>query len=221
MSKTYELTGGARIGLSWASYPFVSLYVDKSILKINASIVGSYFFRPEDISSIEAYTLIPILGQGIKINHKVPQYSSKIIFWTFQDPNIVLEEIKNTGFLNNINPKIKDESIKNNERPEMSGFLIKNNVAISFIILWVLLLLYDFVPFFLNYSANKFPFGLGVISALSLLFVSALLVLFSEKFRKLVFKDGKKLSNNNIIYLFLAVSGFTLISIIGMNIMLK
>jgi len=37
-----ELTSGARIGLKNATYPFAKLYVDKSFLKINVTIIGTF-----------------------------------------------------------------------------------------------------------------------------------------------------------------------------------
>ena len=106
MIEKYTLTGGARIGNTNASYPLANLYVDKNILKINASIVGNLLFQPKDVISIETYTLIPIIGQGIKINHRIENYNPKIIFWTFKNPNLVISEIKKTGFLGNLNSEI-------------------------------------------------------------------------------------------------------------------
>lgn len=61
MSIKFTLTGGARIGMANASYPFADLYVDNEILKINASIVGNLTFQPKDIISIEPY--IPKLAK--------------------------------------------------------------------------------------------------------------------------------------------------------------
>ena len=65
-----QLTGGARIGMANATFPFATLKVNKDKLELNASIVGNLTFQASDIISIEPYTMIPILGQGIKINHK-------------------------------------------------------------------------------------------------------------------------------------------------------
>ena len=86
MNEKFTLTGGARIGSSNATYPFANLYVDKEILKLNASIIGNLIFEPKDIISIEPYVSIPLIGQGIKINHRVEKYNSKVIFWTFKRP---------------------------------------------------------------------------------------------------------------------------------------
>ena len=52
MNEKFTLTGGARIGSSNATYPFADLYVDKEILKLNASIIGNLIFEAKDIISI-------------------------------------------------------------------------------------------------------------------------------------------------------------------------
>ena len=83
MSEHFTLTGGARIGRANATFPFATLSVDKHLLKLNASIVGNLIFQPKDIVSIEVYGKIPVLGQGVKINHNVESYNPQVIFWTF------------------------------------------------------------------------------------------------------------------------------------------
>lgn len=222
MSENYKLTGGARIGMANASYPFADLYVDKNILKINASIVGNFVFRPEDIISIETYNFIPLIAQGIKINHKIANYNSKIIFWTFNNPETVLTEIKKTGFLENNNTILfsKDQEII--DRQKLGGFPIKKNVAIFYVIIWNILLLSNFIPFFLNFSENKSPFGIGVITAVSLLFFSATLTLISQNFRNIILKDGRNFEDiKKFIYLLLFISGFILLHLIIMKIAIE
>lgn len=48
-----KLTGGARIGMANATFPFATLKVNKDRLELNASIVGNIVFQPSDIISIE------------------------------------------------------------------------------------------------------------------------------------------------------------------------
>ena len=95
-----KLTGGARIGMANATWPFATLKVSRNKLELNASIVGNLVFQPSNIKSIEPYTQIPLIGQGIKINHNVDSYKEKVIFWTFKKPETVINEIKQVGFLN-------------------------------------------------------------------------------------------------------------------------
>ena len=189
MSENYKLTGGARIGRANATYPLADFYVDKNILKINASIVGNLVFRPEDIISIETYNFIPLLAQGIKINHKIQNYNPKVFFWTFKDPETVLTEIKRTGFLENKNYNLSTEDKSIIERQNQGGFPIKKNIAIFYVIVWNILLLSDFIPFLLNFSKDKLPFSFGVITAVGLIFFSVVLALFSQNFRNLILKQ--------------------------------
>jgi len=89
-----KVTGGARIGFANASWTFATLKVSKNQLELNASIIGNLLFQPSDIISIIPYSKIPILGQGIKINHKVETYKKKVIFWTYKNPELVINQIK-------------------------------------------------------------------------------------------------------------------------------
>jgi len=75
-------TGGARIGMANATWPFATLKANKDRLELNATIIGTLVFKPNDIISIEPYGLIPFIGRGIRINHRVDKYKSKVIFWT-------------------------------------------------------------------------------------------------------------------------------------------
>jgi len=60
-------TGGARVGMFNATWPFATLKVNSSKLELSTGFMGKFVFRSEDISSIEPYGLIPFLGRGIKI----------------------------------------------------------------------------------------------------------------------------------------------------------
>lgn len=95
----YQLRGGARIEIFNASYPLAKLIVTRNELKLNVLLLGKFVFKPEDVISIEPSIVIPFVGQGIKINHSVEEYKKKIIFWTFKNPEDVIQNIKNTGLL--------------------------------------------------------------------------------------------------------------------------
>src|ERR671911_474213 len=92
-------TGGARIGLANATWPFATLKVTKDKLELNASIIGNLVFRPNDIISV--VPLDGFLGKGLKIVHRVPAYKENVIFWTFRNPNELLKRIEQTGFFTN------------------------------------------------------------------------------------------------------------------------
>lgn len=209
-----ELTGGARIGMANATWPFATLKVTKDKLELNASIVGNLVFQPKDITSIETYTMIPLLGQGVKINHRIANYNNKVIFWTFKDPSTVVNQIKQTGFLENIDSRISDADTLIIQQQQADGFPIKKSVAIGIIVLWNILFLSDFIKF--SISDNKgMPLGNGATIALATLFFISLLSLISKDFSKLILKEDKSVKDiNKFLYLLIFISGFMLIGIL-------
>lgn len=132
--KEMQLTGGARIGTANATIPFATLKVNKNSLELNASFVGKLTFQPSEIISIEPYVMIPILGQGIKIKHNVSTYNEKVIFWTFKDPNSVIKEIQEMGFLNNENSSTQKNKRTKVEKQIKGGFPIKKSFVIGAIV---------------------------------------------------------------------------------------
>jgi hypothetical protein len=97
-----KITGGLRFGMANATWPLATLIATKDKLILKAFMIGKYSFSKEDVISIEPYYDIPIIGRGIKINHKVIQYKEKVIFWSFKNPTDVVNDIKLLGFLDNI-----------------------------------------------------------------------------------------------------------------------
>lgn len=213
MSEKFTLTGGARIGMANASYPFADLYVDKEILKINTSIVANLMFQPKDIISIEPYTFIPLIGQGIKINHRIENYNPKVIFWTFKDPNSVIGEIKKTGFLQNLNSEISSNDLEIIKKQNEGGFPLKKSVAIFFIFAWNLLFLSDIFPFFVKGETEGSPFGIGINLAIGLLFISSILAIVSEKFRKVILKEKRNFDDiKKFAYFIALISGIMFVA---------
>ncbi len=209
-----KITGGARIGMANATWPFATLKVNKDKLELNASIVGNLVFQPSNINSIEPYTQIPLIGQGIKINHNVDSYKEKVIFWTFKNPQTVINQIKQTGFLN----KEKEPKVNSNEeiqnRQKSGGSPVKKSIAIGAVVIWNLLFLIDFIPFFQGKSEGL-PIGNGILTALGLLFLSALLSLISSDFRGLILKDGRTLEDIKKFSIFIMlISGFMMFNFV-------
>ncbi|WP_066433863.1 hypothetical protein [Chryseobacterium sp. CCH4-E10] len=192
--KQFKLTGGARIGRANATYPFANLYVDENILKIDASLAGSLIFQPQDIISIKPYTSIPLIGQGIKILHRVENYKQNVIFWTMKDPESVISQIKQTGFLEKANFPLTEKDHQIIRQQKQVGFPLKPFFPVVFILLWNILLLYDILPFFLQKRSGG-PFGFGICVALGLLFLIALMTLVSGGFIKLILKEGRELED--------------------------
>lgn len=214
MEETYTLKGGARIGRANATYPFATLTVNKDILKINASVIGNLEFRHQDIISIESYSLIPILGQGIKINHRVAGYNPKVIFWTFKEPENVINDIKKTGFWNGLNNTISKEEKLILEKQRQSETPIKPLVLIVMFFLW-----FGIVTNSLHFFPLKED-GLGFelirrvgISALAILFLCCILTFISSGFKRLIMrKERNFIEIKKFVFFLTLLSGFLLLS---------
>ncbi|WP_066629583.1 hypothetical protein [Labilibacter marinus] len=207
----FKVTGGARIGRANATAPFASLIVNKDSLELNASIIGNLIFQASDITSIEAYSVIPMLGQGLKINHKVESYNEKVIFWSSTSPAVLMQHIKATGFSSNTDC-INEELCKSILLKQKGGsFPLKKWVAKWAIIIWNVLLLSDIIPFIIH--REGFPIGKGAIVALGLFFTTALLGLVSSGFRQILLKEGRELKDiDRFLYFLLFISGFMFVS---------
>jgi len=206
-----NLTGGARVGMANATWPLASLKVDKDRLDLNATVVGNLTFRPEDVISIEPYYMIPIIGQGVKINHRIQKYKDKVIFWTLKNPNEVIRQIEQTGFLDNSSSEISQEDSELiAQRQKQGGFPIKTPFAIAIVVIWNILFLKDFLSS-TSSDSNGIPFGNGVISALGLVFLTCLLTLISKGFRKIILKEGRELQDiSKFLYFIMFICGFML-----------
>jgi len=210
-----NLTGGARIGMANATWPFASLKVTNDRLDLNATIVGNLVFKPEDIISIEPYYMMPIIGQGIKINHRIPKYKEKVIFWTFKNPNEVIRQIKQTGFFDNsITTERQNDSDIIAERQKQGGFPVKIPFAIGIVVIWNILFIMDFLNFSRS-GSEGIPLGNGAIGALGIVFLSCLLTLISKDFRRIVLKEGRELKDiSRFLYFLMFISGVMLLSIL-------
>jgi hypothetical protein len=182
-----EETGGANIGFGRATWPFAKLLVNKNELQLNASIIGNVYFRPSDIISIEPSTLFS--GAGIKINHRVNEYSEKVIFLTSGSRDLI-KRIEDTGFLNNPGPIPTEVEAKIVKYQSSGSFPMKWSAVIIFGVIWNLLFLGDQMGYFGN--TNRIPIGIGAQLALAFAFLFALAILLSESFSRLVLKDGRK-----------------------------
>ena len=207
-----NLTGGARIGMANATWPFASLQVTKDRLELNATIIGNLVFRPSDIISIEPYS--GFISNGLKINHNVPKYNEKVIFWTFKNTNEVINQIRQTGFLDNISntESLTDDNIIM-ERQKQGGFPIKIPFAIVVIVVWNILFLFDFLEFFKG-NSEGLPLGNGVKMALGFVLVTSILTLISSGFRKIVLKEGRELKDiSKFLYFIIFICAFMLINL--------
>lgn len=213
MNEKFTLTGGARIGMANASYPFANLYVDKNVLKIDASIVGNLVFQPKDIIELKPHMAFPVIGNGIKVIHRIEKYNSEVIFWTLKDPKTVIREIEKTGFLENTNSNLTDDDLEILQRQNQGGFPIKKPVVIFFVVVWNLLFLSAIIPVFLHPEGKGFQFGIGINVALGLVFITSVLMVISKGFSKLILKEGRDFNDiKKFIYFLIILTGMLFVS---------
>ena len=94
-----SITGGARIGWLNATWPMAKLIVQPSRIDLIVKSIGNYSFAKDQVISLNKYTVFPVIGRGIKIEHIIPEYPKKIIFWTLDNPESIILQIQETGFL--------------------------------------------------------------------------------------------------------------------------
>lgn len=101
MNNSFIKTGGIRIANFNATWPFVRLILSPGKLKFNIFYFKNIEIYENEISSIKGYSILPLIGKGLKItlesNKKFGTFimeSDTIIFWFFGDANMVIKKIK-------------------------------------------------------------------------------------------------------------------------------
>ena len=184
-----NLTGGSRIGKKNATYPFATLIVNKNKLILSVSIIGHFEFESKDIILIEEYKLIPLLGQGIRIFHRIPKYNSKIIFWTNKEPSQLINQIQQTGFLDNTNKILSEDDLNTIKRLKQKEFPIN---PIAFLVLFFLIFsIFTNSFLFFPFKDGGFEIIMRFIQVFSgIIAISTLLTTLSPKLQKVfIVKD--------------------------------
>lgn len=203
-----KITGGARVGLSSAAWPFASLIVTRNRLDLYASVLGSFAFAPGDIISLEA---VPgFWGSSIRIHHKVENYKKRIEFQTNKDPNLIINQIIQTGFLDNHSVSAQKDIL---DKQKQGGFPLKLTAIIVIMVVWNLLIINDFIHFF-NSTNKIIPFGKGFTIGTSFIFLTAFLTNFFPDFRKFILKDGRDIEEiRSFLYFMMLISSMMFITI--------
>ena len=90
----------------------------------------------------------------------------------------------------------------------------KRNVVFIAVVLWNILCMIDWIPFWLNEKKEGIPLGVGSKLAIGSLMVASILTLTSEQFRKLVLKEDRELSDvKKVLYFLIAISGMFLLTL--------
>jgi hypothetical protein len=201
-------TGGARIGMANATWPFATLTVNKDTLQLNATILGKLLFRPGDIVSIVPYS--SFISSGLKINHRVAGYKDQVIFWTFGNSADLIKRIEQTGFLSNTGGLTMDLEERITKAQAQGGFPFKTSAAIAIVVIWNLLFLIDFRQFFGNTTA-RIPLGHGAQLALGFIIITCLLLLTVEPVRQLLLKEGRTIDDiRKFVYFVMFICTFIL-----------
>jgi hypothetical protein len=210
----YKVTGGAKVGIMLSTYPFAVLKIEDGLLRLNVSLVAKLVFRAQDIISIEPFKGSGKIGDGIKINHRVPGYKENVLFWCSRTPEVLIREIQGTGFFMSTNyshggqPELEIlESQK-----DSSGNPIKTKALVLMTALWLFLLIPNIMAFLRASAAKKAPSTTWLVSPMFVFFAFSVLLLISGGFRDLVLKEGRTLEDVKSFAVFLAlISGLILV----------
>jgi len=199
-------TGGARIGMARASWPFATLIVNRDTLRLNAGMIGDLIFSPSDIISLEPYNVL--VSQGIRINHNVSNYNKDVVFLT-SGINTLIEEIRQTGFLDNKEAVPINRDIK--ALQSSGGFPFKWPPVIAIIVIWNLLFIADNYKFFTT-DQQFTGFGIFVKIALGMMFLICALILFLKPMQAFMLKKGRTIDGvRPFLYFMMFVVGMMLL----------
>jgi hypothetical protein len=199
MQSLFNKTGGARIGWMNASWPLARLSATQDKLTVKALVLGEYTFTPEQVSAVERYVVIPVLGWGIRVQHCVPDYPQQIIFWSLGSPDDVIAGIQNAGFI---------PTGSSSTNPVHQGIPIKWSAIIAAIVIWNAL----FIPLFLGQThTNLAPNGLMLMPLLAA-FGFSIGVLMSPTLQRLILKPDRRVGEIRPLLLLLScISGLLII----------
>lgn len=165
--------GGARLGWLYASWPFARLNITAERLEI-ASILATHSFSPEEVVSVDSFTLFPLLGWGVRVEHTRADVPDLVVFWSVSRPTTVANAISASGFEPTGDPTAKRPAPDFPVRP---GFL-----ALAVGLLFALILF----EIFWHQTPGRFIWGPGVFVALGLVLLGSLLVRIPGRFQRFV-----------------------------------
>jgi hypothetical protein len=194
-----RVTGGAQVGWVNVSWPLATLSVSSTKLVVSGFLIGSYSFGPADVVAVESYGSVPILGRGVRIVHARTDYAAKIIFWSFRDPDRIIEDIRRSGFSPNASPATVRAR---------SGMPFRWSAVILFVVAWNVLFLLDR---FGGWNGPQSP-GVFALLALALVFSTTIAVQRSARVQGWILQPGRSITEvRPFIGLLQMVTGFMLI----------
>ena len=169
--------GGSRVGWVNASFPLARLTANRRRLRLGS--LGTYEFTPEQVVSFGTYGSIPLLANGLAIEHNRLDYPARVVFWCPGSRNRVLEEIRRIGFV---------PAGVAVERP--AGMPFRWSIVIAVVLAWNALLLGDPHGFLSRPPRSGPPFGPGAVIALAFVFVLATGIKTSARLQRLALAPG-------------------------------
>ena len=169
--------GGSRVGWVNASFPFAKLVAKRG--RLTLSSLGTYEFTPEQVVSFGTYGSIPLLANGLAIEHNRLDYPARMVFWCMGSRQHVLDEIRRIGFV---------PTGVAVERPR--GMPFRWSVVIGAVLAWNLLFLADLHGFPPQVPRSVPFFGPGVVGALALAFLLATGIKSSTRLQRLALAPG-------------------------------
>jgi hypothetical protein len=202
MPNPFFATGGARVGRMNASWPLAKLTATADRLAIRITIFGTYEFAADQVSSIEKYTMIPVIGWGIQIRHNVAEYPERFIFWCIGNPDNVLRGIQESGF---------GPHASSADAPVRRGMAFRWSAVIAAIAVWNAAFLFGFPLLHGSKSIQSIP-GPSILLPLFLGFVLSIATPISPALQRLVLKPNRSVKEvRPFLRLLAVVFGFMLI----------
>jgi hypothetical protein len=193
-----KFTGGARIGWVNASWPFAKLIASATSLRLS-SLGGTYNFLPSDVVALERYGIIPIFSSGIRIAHARSDYPCKIIFWYLGNPETLIGEIRETGFL---------PTAPTSSETKWRGIPVRWGAILVAVLVWNGLFFLDGV---FSRGIAKRP-GFFALVPLLMAFLVCWGIKRSPRFQEVILKEGRSINEIKAhLSLVQTVSGILLI----------
>ncbi len=189
-------TGGVRIGWYHASWPLATLYADSNEIRLKVFLAEEYRFEKGQVSGIEIVGSVPLISQGIKIGHIVPDYPEKIIFYG-GNPEKLIKAIHDAGF----RPAATAASA-----PRRDGIPVRWQAIILIIALWNTPFLIEggFKP-----ESNPSKMRPHQLIALMTFFLASIALQRSQYLQSLMLKPGRRMGEiRHIVSLITLITGF-------------
>ncbi len=142
--KKHKFVGGGLVGMTSATYPFVTLIIDKEHIQLNG--LGFLSFKPQDILCIEKFSRFPVLGAGIRIIHTNTKYNKLVVFKAMGSRDKIFDTLQEEGWMKAIKSNaLQSPKILNSKLAEVDR--IVNRIKIFAIATFCVFIIFVLVVF--------------------------------------------------------------------------